>query len=103
MDSEVEALFRQYYLGIEDHGFSAAVMKRIRRRILLRRAVLASAVVSGLLLAIGPVSQLTWTIIAWLGNDAAARTPSELLGLWSVAMLAFLSVVAPLTMTALDR
>lgn len=52
----LEALFRSE--PIADDGFSARVVRRIRRRILLRRLALPLALVVGLLIAFKPALQL---------------------------------------------
>ena len=59
MDEQDRALQQMFAAKpVADNGFSAAVMKRVRRRILLQRLVLPIAVVFGGLVAIGPLMDL---------------------------------------------
>ena len=44
---------------LRDEGFSANVLRRIRRRVWFRRAVLGTAVIAGGALALGPLSELS--------------------------------------------
>lgn len=52
-------LFEALTPPLEDEGFSALVVRRIRRRVWLRRLVLGTAVVVGGVLALGPLSELS--------------------------------------------
>ena len=58
-EGRLSELFEALTPPLEDEGFSALVVRRIRRRTWLRRAVLGAAVVVGGVLALGPLSQLS--------------------------------------------
>ena len=58
-EGRLSALFEALNPPLEDEGFSASVLRRIRRRAWLRRAVLGTAVVVGGVLALGPLSELS--------------------------------------------
>ena len=58
-EGRLSELFETLNPPLEDEGFSATVLRRIRRRAWLRRAVLGTAVVVGGVLALGPLSELS--------------------------------------------
>ena len=99
-DRALEALLRSR--PIDDGGFTARVMGRIRRRELVRRLALPVAVALGLLLALPPALRLLDMGRSALANvassqlgDQAAQTltslvPSAALGV--LVMLAFAAV-----------
>lgn len=58
-EGRLSELFETLTPPLEDEGFSAIVLRRIRRRVWLRRAVLGTAVVAGGVLALGPLSELS--------------------------------------------
>ncbi len=58
-EGRLSELFETLAPPLEDEGFSADVLRRIRRRAWLRRAVLGTAVVVGGVLALGPLSELS--------------------------------------------
>ncbi|MYF68830.1 MAG: hypothetical protein F4181_02070 [Proteobacteria bacterium] len=58
-EGRLSALFETLTPPLEDEGFSAGVVRRIRRRVWLRRAVLGTAVIIGGVLALGPLSELS--------------------------------------------
>ena len=58
-EGRLSELFEALTPPLEDEGFSALVVRRIRRRAWLRRAVLGAAVVVGGVLALGPLSELS--------------------------------------------
>ena len=58
-EGRLSELFEALTPPLEDEGFSALVVRRIRRRAWLRRTVLGAAVVVGGVLALGPLSQLS--------------------------------------------
>jgi len=58
-EGRLSELFETLTPPLEDEGFSAIVLRRIRRRVWLRRAVLGTAVVVGGVLALGPLSELS--------------------------------------------
>lgn len=58
-EGRLSELFETLTPPLEDEGFSAEVLRRIRRRAWLRRAVLGTAVIVGGILALGPLSELS--------------------------------------------
>lgn len=58
-EGRLAELFEATTPPLEDEGFSTNVMRRIRRRVWLRRAVLGTAVIVGGVLALGPLSELS--------------------------------------------
>ena len=58
-EGRLSELFEALTPPLEDEGFSALVVRRIRRRAWLRRTVLGAAVVVGGVLALGPLSELS--------------------------------------------
>ena len=58
-EGRLSELFEALTPTLEDKGFSAYVLRRIRRRAWLRRAVLGTAVIVGSVLALGPLSELS--------------------------------------------
>ena len=58
-EGRLSELFETLTPPLEDKGFSADVLRRIRRRAWLRRAVLGTAVIVGGILALGPLSELS--------------------------------------------
>ena len=58
-ESRISELFEALAPPLEDKGFSALVVRRIRRRVWSRRVVLGAAVIAGSVLALGPLSELS--------------------------------------------
>ena len=58
-EGRLSELFEALTPPLDDKGFSANVVRRIRRRIWLRRVVLGTAVIVGGALALGPLSELS--------------------------------------------
>ena len=58
-EGRLSELFEALTPPLQDEGFSANVVGRIRRRVWLRRVVLGTAVVVGGVLAFGPLSELS--------------------------------------------
>ena len=58
-EGRLSELFEALTPPLEDDGFSALVVRRIRRRRWVRRAVLGTAAVVGGVLALGPLSELS--------------------------------------------
>ena len=58
-EGRLSELFEALTPPLENEGFSANVVRRIRRRVWLRRVVLGTAVVVGGVLALGPLSELS--------------------------------------------
>ena len=63
-EGRIAELFETLTPPLDDEGFSATVLRRIRRRVWLRRAVLGTAAVVGGVLALGPLSELSVLISA---------------------------------------
>lgn len=59
-DLKLEALFRSE--PVQDDGFSARIMSRVRRRMWVRRLSLPTAFVVGALIAAKPVAQLAMLV-----------------------------------------
>ena len=96
---------------LDDEGFSATVLRRIRRRVWLRRAVLGTAVVVGGVLAFGPLSELSVLIsgvpvllsdglitVATNWNDPAWLAQNRL-----ILILILLAVASPGAIRLLER
>jgi hypothetical protein len=73
-DARLSALFAAVLASPADDGFSATVVKRIRRRVWIRRAVLGGAVIIGTLLAFQP---------AWQLSQAAGESISHSMSHWA--------------------
>ena len=58
-EGRLSELFEALTPPLEDEGFSAIVVRRIRRRRWVRRAVLGTAALVGGALALGPLSELS--------------------------------------------
>lgn len=58
-ENRLSELFEALTPPLADEGFSANVVRRIRRRVWLRRVVLGTAVIVGGALALGPLSELS--------------------------------------------
>lgn len=58
-EGRLSEFFETLTTPLEDEGFSANVVRRIRRRVWLRRVVLGTAVIVGGVLAFGPLSELS--------------------------------------------
>ena len=89
---------------LEDEGFSATVLRRIRRRLRLRRLVVGTAVVVGGVLALGPLSELSVLLseslvtVATNWNDPAWLAQNRM-----VLILALLAVASPGAIRLLER
>ena len=110
-EGRLSELFEALTPPLEDEGFSALVVRRIRRRAWLRRAVLGAAVVVGGVLALGPLSQLSVLIsgvpvLLSEGLVTAATSwndPAWLAQNRMVLILAILAVSMPGAIRLLDR
>jgi hypothetical protein len=81
-DPGLAQLLRAANPPLTDAGFSARVLRRVRRRARLREAVLAAAAVSGLALALVPASRLLvgWSeqlVVASLQWSTAIQRPFQ--------------------------
>ena len=110
-EGRLTELFETLAPPLEDEGFSAIVVGRIRRRLWLRRAVLGTAVVVGSLLALGPLSELSVLLsgapvllsegviaVATSWNDPAWLAQNRM-----VLILFLLAVASPGAIRLLDR
>ncbi len=57
-DREFERLFRTLENSVDGADFTSDIMRRIRRHMRMRRAVLAVAAAIGIAITLGPMSQL---------------------------------------------
>jgi len=70
-DAQVEALFRGLNTALDGECFTAGVMRRIRRRILVRQVILSSAAAVGTAVAAVPFAQLlSWVSAALVSMSA---------------------------------
>lgn len=110
-ESRLSELFEALRPPLEDEGFSANVVRRIRRRVWLRRVVLGAAVVAGGVLAFGPLSDLSVLVsgvpvllseglvtVATSWNDPAWLAQNRI-----VLILALLAVASPGAIRLLER
>ncbi len=110
-EGRLSELFEALTPPLQDEGFSANVLRRIRRRVWLRRLVLGTAVVVGGALALGPLSELSVLLsgvpvllsdglitVATSWNDPAWLAQNRM-----VLMLAILAVSMPGAIRLLDR
>ena len=110
-EGRLSELFEALTPPLQDEGFSANVLRRIRRRVWLRRVVLGTAVVVGGALALGPLSELSVLLsgvpvmlsdglitVATSWNDPAWLAQNRM-----VLMLAILAVSMPGAIRLLDR
>ena len=110
-EGRLSELFEALTPPLEDDGFSALVVRRIRRRRWVRRAVLGTAVVAGGVLALGPLSELSVLIsglpallseglitVATSWNDPAWLAQNRM-----ILILAVLAASMPGAIRLLDR
>ena len=110
-EGRLSELFEALTPPLEDEGFSAIVVRRIRRRRWVRRAVLGTAVVAGGVLALGPLSELSVLIsglpallseglitVATSWNDPAWLAQNRM-----ILILAVLAASMPGAIRLLDR
>ena len=110
-ESRLSELFEALTPPLENEGFSANVVRRIRRRVWLRRVVLGTAVVVGGVLAFGPLSELSVLVsgvpallseglvtVATNWNDPAWLAQNRL-----ILILAVLTASMPGAIRLLDR
>ena len=110
-EGRLSELFETLTPPLEDEGFSAAVVRRIRRRVWLRHAVLGTAVIVGGALALGPLSELSVLLsglsvllseglvtVATSWNDPAWLARNRM-----VLILSLLAVASPGAIHLLDR
>lgn len=110
-EGRLSELFEAFTPPLQDEGFSALVVRRIRRRVWLRRVVLGTAVVVGGALALGPLSELSVLLsgvpvllsdglitVATSWNDPAWLAQNRM-----ILMLAILAVSMPGAIRLLDR
>ena len=110
-EGRLAALFETLAPPLVDDGFSSSVLRRIRRRVWLRRAVLGTAAMVGGLLALGPLSELAVVVsglpvllsevlitIATSWNDPAWLAQNR-----HVLILVLLAVASPGAIRLLER
>ena len=95
-DAQFEALFRDFGSPLADDGFSANVMRRVRRQVWARRIVVSAAAIVGGAMALAPLSQFSLTLseglvtLATHWNDLAWLTEHQ-----TVIAAALLMAVVP--------
>lgn len=110
-EDRLAELFETLTPTLDDEGFSATVLRRIRRRVWLRRGVLGTAVVIGGVLAFGPLSELSVLIsgvpvllsdglitVATNWNDPAWLAQNR-----TILILILLAVASPGAIRLLER
>ena len=110
-EGRLSELFEALTPPLEDDGFSAIVVRRIRRRRWVRRAVLSTAALVGGALALGPLSELSVLLaelpvhlsevlvtVATSWNDPAWLTQNRL-----ILIMAVLAASIPGAIRLLDR
>lgn len=110
-ENRLSELFEALTPPLEDEGFSANAVRRIRRRVWLRRVVLGTAVVVGGVLAFGPLSELSVLVsgvpvllseglvtVATSWNDPAWLAQNRM-----ILILALLAVASPGAIRLLER
>ena len=110
-EGRLSELFEALTPPLEDEGFSANVVRRIRRRVWLRRVVLGTAVIVGGVLAFGPLSELSVLIsglpvllseglvtVATSWNDPAWLAQNRM-----ILIMAVLAASIPVAIRLLDR
>jgi len=103
-EKQLTALFAGALGPLADEGFSAAVVRRIRRRIWIRRAVLGGAVIVGALLAFPPAYELAVSagdgLASLISHWAQVRLPidHQTLGIGLVAV-----IIGPLLVSMLEE
>ena len=110
-EGRLTELFETLTPPLDDEGFSATVLGRIRRRVWLRRGVLGTAAVVGGVLAFGPLSELSVLIsgvpvllsdglisIATSWNDPAWLAQNRM-----ILILILLAVASPGAIRLLER
>ncbi len=83
-EGRLSEFFQTLNSPLDEEGFSAIVLRRIKRRLWLRRIVLGTATVVGGVVALGPISELAvllseglvvaatrWNDPAWSGQNPA--------------------------------
>ena len=110
-EGRLSEFFETLTTPLEDEGFSANVVRRIRRRVWLRRVVLGTAVIVGGVLAFGPLSELSVLIsglpvllseglvtMATSWNDPAWLAQNRM-----ILIMAVLAASIPVAIRLLDR
>jgi hypothetical protein len=101
-DEHLRRLFREALPALPDAGFSDGIVRRIRRKLRIRRAVLLGAAGLGAVIAAWPAGQF----LLWIGN-AMATTLAESgelnLGQYqSLGLVVVLAMLSPLLVNLLE-
>jgi hypothetical protein len=91
VDARLAAQFRGLNTSLEGERFSAGVMRRIQRRVVVRRLVLGTATVAGTAIASLPFAKL----LSWISAALLATSVQS----WSLVLID--SLQAPLVLLAL--
>ena len=94
-DRILEAMFASE--PVADDGFSARIVKRVRRRLWLRRIILPVATVLGLLVSFKPLTQLVETLAGLarlLPLESVGGATDTLLGQLPIVVLGGMLLVA---------
>ena len=110
-EGRLSELFEALTPPLEDAGFSASVVRRIRRRAWLRRMVLGAAVIVGGALALGPISELSVLLSGLLSllSDGLVTVatswndPAWLVQNRVALILVLLAVASPVAIRLLER
>jgi len=103
-EGRLSELFKALTPPLEDEGFSALVVRRIRRRRWVRRAVLGTAALVGGALALGPLSELSVLLSEGLITVATSwNDPAWLAQNRMILILAVLAASMPGAIRLLDR
>ena len=90
LDARLRAIFAAVDLPPDDGGFVACVMHRIRRRVIVRHAVLGAAILLGVAVAAMPLAELATVSGTWLASRAVIwrmSDPADLSLVWSAGVV----------------
>ncbi len=107
-DREDDARFRAFFGGlvkpVEDAGFAAVVMKRIRRRKWQRGIVLLAALVPGLLLGVRPIIRYILDMTSGFSTIATRWMDPSWVQQYEVILIAVvIAAVFPVVMHTLEK
>ena len=102
-DDLLRAWFSRQDSQTPDNGFSARLVRRLKRRIWLRRGILSAAIAAGIFLAWLPLSQLAILIgDGLLALDYQVWIPAVEVELTPLHVTAILALLAPLAIPLLE-